>query len=105
MDPVDSNLAPYAWMVDWPTELLPAPPPRSVFDPSLVKFVDLETLDIESHVDLISFPPKCEDKKKKKSHINVTHWMSPSLGLSHMNRTQQSLIKNSDQFGGFDGRL
>lgn len=41
----------------------PSPPLRSVFDPSLVKFVDLETLDIESHVDLISFPPKYEEKK------------------------------------------
>lgn len=69
---------------------LPPPPPlRSVFDPSLVKFVDLETLDIESHVDLISFPPKYEEKKL---HINATHGMRPSLGLSHMNQTQQSLI-------------
>lgn len=48
---------------------LPLPPPlRSVFDPSLVKFVNLETLDIESRVDLISFPPKYEEKK---DHISM----------------------------------
>lgn len=59
----------HEWQID-PLSCKP-PHPRSVFDPSLIKFVDLETLDIESHVDLISFSPKYEEKKK--SHINVTH--------------------------------